>query len=48
MPRGRPLKTEIREKIASIIAHIEKTYGYEIYKIYQQVFGKITIISSQG
>jgi hypothetical protein len=43
MPRGRPLKTEIREKIASILAHIGQSYGYELYKYYQQVFGKINI-----
>ena len=43
MPRGRPLKTDIREKIASILAQVGQSYGYEIYKHYQQVFGKITL-----
>jgi len=43
MPRGRPLKTEIREKIASILAHVGQSYGYDIYKAYQQVFGKVTL-----
>lgn len=43
MQRGRPLKPEIREKISSILAHVGQSYGYELYKYYQSVFGKITI-----
>jgi DNA-binding PadR family transcriptional regulator len=41
--RGRPLKTEIREKIASILMHSGQSYGYEIYKSYLKVFGKISL-----
>lgn len=40
---GRPLKTEIREKIASILAQVGQSYGYEIYKIYQNVFGTVNL-----
>lgn len=41
--RGRPLKTETREKIASILAAVGQSYGYELYKFYEQVFGKINL-----
>jgi hypothetical protein len=41
--RGRPLKTELREKIASILNQVGQSYGYEIYKRYQDVFGKISL-----
>ena len=43
MLRGRPVKTEIREKIASIIAKMGTSYGYEIYKAYLKAFGKISL-----
>jgi hypothetical protein len=43
MPRGRPVKTEIREKIATILNQKGISYGYQIYKIYREVFGKISL-----
>ncbi len=43
MPKGRPLKTDIREKIASILKYKKTSYGYEIYKIYKEIFGKISL-----
>ena len=41
--RGRPLKTEFREKIAAILSKMGQSYGYEIYKYYQKVFGKTSL-----
>jgi hypothetical protein len=41
--RGRPLKTEVRERIASILARVGQSYGYELYKYYSKVFGKMTM-----
>jgi len=43
MPRGRPLKTDIRERIAAILGHVGAAYGYQLYKIYQEIFGKINL-----
>ena len=43
MPRGRPVKTEIREKIATILRQKGISYGYQIYKIYRDVFGHISL-----
>ena len=43
MAKGRPLKTEIRENIASILKHTNIAYGYQIYKIYKDIFGNISL-----
>jgi len=43
MPKGRPVKTEIREKIASILKQTNIAYGYQIYKIYKNIFGYISL-----
>lgn len=44
MPRGRPLKSEIRQRIIEIIAALqEPTYGYAIYRIYREVYPKATL-----
>ncbi len=43
MPKGRPVKTEIRQKIATIIKQTNIAYGYQIYKIYKDVFGHISL-----
>ena len=43
--RGRPVKSEIRQNVVEILHHIEKAYGYEIYKIYVAVFPKVTLRS---
>ena len=38
MARGRPIKTDVREKIASLLAQAGCAYGYELYKIYKDIF----------
>lgn len=40
--RGRPIKSEIRQNIIEIIAHLQKGYGYEIYKYYREIFPACT------
>jgi hypothetical protein len=38
--RGRPAKSKIRKRIASILQHVNASYGYEVYKHYKAVFGQ--------
>ena len=45
MPRGRPIKSEIRQNIVEILHFLGKGYGYDIYKIYIEIFPKITMRS---
>ena len=45
MPRGRPVKSEIRQNMVEILFHMGKAYGYDIYKVYIKVFPKVTIRS---
>ncbi len=40
--RGRPVKSEIRQNIVELLAHIQKGYGYEIYKYYREIFPSCT------
>jgi len=42
MVRGRPLKSEIREKITTILDQLVFSYGYEIYKYYKKLFSNVT------
>jgi Fe2+ or Zn2+ uptake regulation protein len=41
--RGRPERSEIRERIAEILFIIKEGYGYAIYQIYREVFPKATL-----
>jgi len=43
--KGRKNSSEIRENIASLLLHLKKSYGYEVYKNYIEVFGKVHIRS---
>ncbi|MGM5482914.1 MAG: hypothetical protein ACQESF_05605 [Nanobdellota archaeon] len=40
--KGRPVKSEIRQNIIEILYFLGEGYGYEIYKIYKEVFPKCT------
>ena len=42
---GRPVKSEIRERIIDILYVIKEAYGYEIYRYYKNLFPKITLRS---
>ena len=41
--RGRPAGSIARENILKIVAALGISYGYEVYKIYKEFFGKITL-----
>ncbi len=45
MARGRPTKSQIRQNMIEILAHIKAAYGYDIYKVYISIFPKVTIRS---
>jgi len=40
--RGRPLKSAIRQNIIEILYYLQEGYGYQINKIYQEIFPKVT------
>jgi len=40
--RGRPVKSAIRQNIVEILYHMGEGYGYDIYKIYREIFPKCT------
>ena len=42
MKRGRPVKSEIRQNIIEILHFLGKGYGYQIAKIYRQIFPACT------
>lgn len=42
MPRGRPTKSEIRQNLVEILAVKGSGYGYELAKIYNQIFPPCT------
>jgi len=43
MQRGRPLGSEVRQNILTILHYLKKGYGYEIYAIYREIFPKVTM-----
>lgn len=43
--RGRPLRSEIRQNIVEILFFLGEGYAYDIYKIYSDIFPKITMRS---
>ena len=45
MKRGRPLKSMIRQNIVEILYFLGEGYAYDIYKIYIQLFPKVTMRS---
>ena len=45
MPKGRPVKSEIRQNMVEILFYMKEGYGYEIYKVYVAIFPKVTMRS---
>jgi len=45
MPKGRPVKSEIRQNVVEILHFMKEGYGYEIYKAYVAIFPKVTMRS---
>ncbi len=43
--RGRPAKSEIRQNIIEILYFMGESYAYDIYKIYTDIFPKVTMRS---
>jgi len=41
--RGRPIKSDIRQKMVDIVYFLGKAYGYEIYKIHKALFPRVTL-----
>ena len=42
MARGRPTRSVIRQNIIEILFFLDKCYGYDIAKIYNEVFPPVT------
>ena len=42
MPRGRPVRSLIRQNIVEILAVVGKAYGYQLHKIYNELFPSCT------
>ncbi len=43
--RGRPFKSDIRKNIITILYHLGEGYGYEVSKLYNKIFPKVTMRS---
>lgn len=43
--RGRPVRSNIRQNIIDILQYMKRGYGYDIYKVYVQLFPKVTMRS---
>lgn len=42
MPRGRPTGSIIRQNVVEILFYLQKGYGYQLSKLYNQLFPKVT------
>jgi hypothetical protein len=40
--KGRPPRSDIRDNIIEILYYLEKGYGYQLCKIYFEIFPKVT------
>lgn len=40
--RGRPIGSEVRQRLVNILSTIRKAYGYQLHKIYQEIYGDTT------
>ena len=45
MAKGRPVKSEIRQNIVEILFFLKEGYGYDIYKVYKNIFPNVTMRS---
>ena len=45
MGRGRPIGSDIRQNIIEILYFLKQGYGYDIYRIYKEVFPAVTLRS---
>lgn len=42
MPRGRPVRSDIRQHIVELLAVMGRGYGYQIHKTYREIFPPCT------
>lgn len=42
MVRGRPVKSQVRQNILEILYYLKQGYGYQISRIYNEVFPQVT------
>ena len=42
MIKGRPLKSQIRQNIVEVLYHLGEGYGYQVAKIYNDLFPSVT------
>ena len=42
MPRGRPTESKIRQNVVEILFYLNKGYGYQIAKFYNEIFPQVT------
>lgn len=45
MPKGRPIRSEIRQNMIEILYRMKEGYGYGIYRTYITIFPKVTMRS---
>ena len=43
--RGRPVRSQIRQNIVEILYFMKKACGYDIFKVYRDVYPKVTMRS---
>lgn len=41
--RGRPLGSEVRQNVIDVLSHMGKAYGYQIHKVYKDLFPPVTL-----
>ncbi len=43
MRRGRPPKSMVRQNIVELIYFLKRSSGYDIYKVYREIFPQVTL-----
>lgn len=43
MRRGRPVGSVVRHNMVEVLAVLERGHGYQIYKVYRDLFPKVTL-----
>ncbi len=38
MPRGRPVRSDIRQNVVELLSVMGQGYGYQIHKVYREIF----------
>jgi hypothetical protein len=41
MPRGRPVKSQIRQNVIELLFYLKQGYGYNIAKVYNDIFPQV-------